>query len=163
MSINKAIIVGNLGKDPEPIAGGKGCKFSVATTEKWKDKQGEKQEKTEWHQITCWGKTAENCVKYLSKGRQVGVEGRIETDTYEKDGEKRYSTGIVAFNVTFLSGGDSASGGSSSSGSNGGRKRRKKQAPAPASSGDSGWDDDDDEWGAPAGPTDSYDDDDIPF
>jgi len=162
MSVNKAIIVGNLGKDPEPIASGKGCKFSVATNEKWKDKNGNFQEKAEWHQITCWGKTSENCVKYLSKGRQVYLEGRIETDEYEKDGEKRYSTGITAFNVTFLSGGEPAGGGSSRSGSNGGRKQRKKRAPAPAQSSGSGWDDDDD-WGVEDNFDQPFDDDDIPF
>lgn len=148
MSVNKAIIIGNLGSDPESIGNGKGCRFSVATNERWKDKSGDTQERTEWHRVTAWGRTGENCMKYLTKGRQVYVEGRIQTDEWEDDdGNTRHSTGIVALNVTFLSGGDSPSGGGSS-GEKKRRKRRKKEAPA-----NDGWGDSDDSW----------DDDDIPF
>ena len=145
MSVNKAIIVGNLGNDPEPIANNQGCKFSIATNERWTDKSGQRQEKTEWHNIVCWGKTAENCVKYLSKGRQVYVEGRLETDQYEKDGVTCYSTKIIAFNVTFLSG----EGGAGNGGGNRQPKQRPAAAPAPAPQA-SVWDDD-------------FEDDDIPF
>ena len=107
--VNKAIIVGNLGKDPEvrfTPSGRAVAKFSVATTEKWTDQQGQKQEKTEWHNIVVWGKQAEICGQYLSKGRQVYIEGRITNRSYDdKDGNKRYITEIIAQNVRFLGGG----------------------------------------------------------
>ena len=104
--INKAILIGNLGSDPETSNpnGSTLCKFSVATSESWKDKNGEKQESTEWHRIECWGKRAEVCGQYLSKGAKVYIEGRIKTDKWETEsGETRYSTKIVAKEVTFLS------------------------------------------------------------
>jgi single-strand DNA-binding protein len=105
-SINKVILIGRLGKDPElkytqsgqPVAG-----FSLATHEVWRDKQGQKQEALEWHNVTVWGKAGENCDKYLNKGSHVYIEGQIKTDSYEKNGEKRYSTKIVAREVKFLS------------------------------------------------------------
>ena len=98
--INKAIIVGNLGRDPEKFNGG--CRLAVATSERWKDKQGQQQERTEWHRVTVFGPSADACVRYLAKGSRVYVEGSIRTDEYEKDGEKRYSTGIIAKTVQFL-------------------------------------------------------------
>lgn len=112
-SVNKAIIVGNLGKDPEVkyTTGGQAvANFSVATSDKWADKSGEKQERTEWHRIVVWGKTAENCAKYLKKGRSVYIEGRIQTREWaDKEGQKRYTTEIVASMVQFLGGkGDGA-------------------------------------------------------
>jgi single-strand DNA-binding protein len=103
-SVNKAIIIGHLGKDPEvkSLDGGQQlARFSVATSESW-TKDGQKQERTEWHRIVAWGKLAEICGRFLSKGKQVYVEGRIQTREYEKDGTKRYSTEIVAQQVTFL-------------------------------------------------------------
>ena len=111
--LNRATIIGHLGRDPEvhhTESGQTVANMSVATTDKWQDRQGEWQERTEWHRVAVWGKQADACAEYLSKGRQVYVEGRIETRTYEKDGEKRYSTGIVASRVQFLGGrnGDSA-------------------------------------------------------
>jgi single-strand DNA-binding protein len=114
--VNKAIIVGNLGKDPEVrfTPGGRAvAKFSVATTERWTDQQGQRQEKTEWHNIVVWGKQAEICGQYLSKGRQVYVEGRITNRSYDdKDGNKRYITEIVVsgpgHNVRFLGSGGGA-------------------------------------------------------
>lgn len=106
MSVNKAIIVGNLGRDPEPIAQGKGCAFSVATSERWKDKSGQQQERTEWHRIVVWGNQADACMRYLAKGRQVYVEGSIQTDEYQADdGSTRKSTQIKAQRVQFLQGG----------------------------------------------------------
>ncbi|MGE0289096.1 MAG: single-stranded DNA-binding protein [Bradyrhizobium sp.] len=106
--VNKAIIVGNLGKDPEVKflnSGQAVCKFSVATTERWNDTNGEKQERTEWHNIVVWGKQAEACGQYLNKGRQVYVEGRITNRSYDdKDGNKRYITEIIARDVRFLGG-----------------------------------------------------------
>ena len=100
-SINKVILVGNLGKDPETRftpSGIKVTKFSIATTDKWKDKStGEKRERTEWHRIEAWRRLAEICEDYLHKGSQVYVEGKLQTDTWEdKDGMKRYTTKIVA-------------------------------------------------------------------
>ena len=104
--INKVIIVGRLGTDPEvkTLAGGQTVtRISVATSEQWSDKDGKKQEKTEWHRITTWGKLAEICGKHLSKGRQVYVEGRLQTNSWEdQQGQKRYSTEIVANTVQFL-------------------------------------------------------------
>ena len=104
--INKAILVGNLGRDPELsyTPGGMAvAKFSIATSEKWKDKNsGEMQERTEWHRITAFGRLAEICGEYLSKGRQVYIEGRIQTSSWEKDGVTRYTTEIIASEMKML-------------------------------------------------------------
>ena len=113
MSYNRAVIVGNLGRDPElkyTQSGTAVCSFSVATGEKWKDKQsGEMKERTEWHKVVVWGAQAETCSKYLSKGTQALVEGRIQTNAWEdKEGNKRYTTEILANTVQFLGGRDSA-------------------------------------------------------
>ena len=120
--INKVIIIGRLGNDPEvryTPSGAAVAKFSVATSEEWKDKTtGEKKERTEWHRITAWGKLGEICGEYLAKGRQVYVEGRLQTSSYDdKDGVKRYSTEIVASDVQFLGPRESGGGRSSSGGS----------------------------------------------
>lgn len=109
--INKVIIVGNLGRDPEVSympSGAALAKFSVATSETWKDKTtGEKKERTEWHRIVAFDKLGEICGKYLAKGRQVYVEGKLQTRSYEdKEGVKRYTTEIVAQDVQFLGGGN---------------------------------------------------------
>ncbi len=108
MSVNKVIIVGRLGQDPElkyTPSGAGVCNFSVATTESWADKSGQKQERTEWHRIVVWGKLAELCNQYLSKGRQAYIEGRLQTRSWEgKDGQKRYTTEINAATVQFLGG-----------------------------------------------------------
>lgn len=101
--INKAIIVGNLGRDPEMFSAG--CKLAVATSERFKSNSGhnnEWQERTEWHRVTVFGKSAEACARFLAKGSRVYVEGRIQTSEYEKNGEKRYSTEIIANTVQFL-------------------------------------------------------------
>ncbi len=112
--VNKVILVGNLGKDPEVryTPGGQAvANFTIATNEAWTDKQGQKQERTEWHRIVVWGKTAENCGEYLSKGRQVYVEGRLQTREWtNKEGAKQYTTEIVANQVTFLGGGERGQG-----------------------------------------------------
>ena len=100
--LNKVILVGNLGADPEmryTASGTAVCKFSLATSRKFTGKDGQKQEKTEWHRIVAWGKLAEICGQYLSKGKQVMIEGRIEYGSYEKDGVKHYTTDIVAENM----------------------------------------------------------------
>jgi single-strand DNA-binding protein len=116
--VNKAIIIGNLGKDPElryTATGTPVAKFSVATSESWTNKQtNTKEEKTEWHNIVVWGKMAEICGEYLKKGRPVYLEGRIQTRKWEdKEGNNRYSTEIVANNVQFLGGRDAGQGQSS--------------------------------------------------
>ena len=124
-SLNKAMIIGRLGKDPEVryTQGGQAvASFSVATDHKWTNKTGEKQEKTEWHRVKAWGKLAELAGEYLSKGRQVYVEGRIETSEYtDKDGVKKYSTEINAQEIQFLDSGKGggAEGGGSSRGEGG--------------------------------------------
>lgn len=113
--VNKAIIVGNLGADPElryTSSGQPVCDMRVATQETWKGRDGEKKERTEWHRVVVWGKQGENVSKYLSKGRQVYVEGRIQTRSWEdREGQKRYTTEIVANNVVFLQGGGRRGGG----------------------------------------------------
>ena len=107
MSLNKALIIGNLGEEPQLKhlpSGNAVTNFSVATTENWNSKDGEKKSKTEWHKITVFGKQAENCSKYLSKGSKVYVEGKITTRSWEdKEGKKRYTTEINANTVQFLS------------------------------------------------------------
>jgi len=109
MSVNKVILVGNLGKDPEvrfTQTGSAVANFSIATTEQWNDRDGKRQERTEWHNIVVWGKQGERCGQYLAKGRQVYVEGSIRTRSYDdKTGTKRYVTEIVAQRVQFLGGG----------------------------------------------------------
>lgn len=103
--VNKVIILGNLGREPElkyTPSGTPVCRIAVATTRTWKDKQGAKQEETEWHRVSVWGKSAEHCNNYLAKGRQVYVEGRIKTSSYEQDGVKKWSTEIVADTVQFI-------------------------------------------------------------
>lgn len=103
--VNKVIIVGRLGQDPEMKAVGQGAtvtRLNVATSENWVGKDGQKQERTEWHRIVVWGKLAEICGKYLAKGRQVYVEGRLQTRSWEDNGQKKYSTEIVASTVQFL-------------------------------------------------------------
>jgi len=105
-SINKVMIIGNLTRDPETIftQGGQAItKFSVATSESWKDKvTGDKKEKTEFHCVVTFGKLAEICGKYLIKGKQVFIEGRLQTNSWEKDGIKRYSTDIIAHEMKML-------------------------------------------------------------
>ena len=124
--VNKAIIVGYLGSDPEIRylqSGTAVANFSVATSETWNDKNtGEKKEKTEWHRIVAWGRLGEICGEYLHKGKQVYVEGSLYTEEWEdKDGVKRYTTKIKASNMTMLGGkGD------------GGQQGGKKQEPAKA-------------------------------
>ncbi len=144
--INKVIIVGRLGNDPEvryTPSGSAVAKFSVATSEEWKDKTtGEKKERTEWHRITAWGKLGEICGEYLSKGRQVYVEGRLQTSSYDdKEGVKRYSTEIVASDVQFLGSKESGGGRSAGVGASGAPPR--------------------DSFGGPGAPPPA--DDDIPF
>lgn len=107
-SLNKVMIVGRLGKDPEiryTQSGTSVCTFSMATDLKWTDKAGVKQEKTEWHRVKAWSKLADLAAQFLAKGRQAYVEGRLETREWtDKDGVKRYTTEIVADQIVFLDG-----------------------------------------------------------
>ena len=110
MSVNKVILVGHLGKDPDvrfTTTGNAVANFSLATSEVWNDREGKRQERTEWHNIVVWGKQAEHCGQYLSKGRQVYIEGSIRTSSYDDKttGQKRYKTEIVAQRIQFLGGG----------------------------------------------------------
>ena len=106
--LNKVFLMGNLGKDPEVrhTAGGKAVvTFSLATAEQWKDQDGNKKERTEWHRIVAWGKLGEICGKYLAKGKQVYIEGRIQTREWEdSDGNKRTTVEIVANDMIMLGG-----------------------------------------------------------
>jgi len=118
--LNKVMIIGNLGADPElrTTTNGTGvCEMRIATNESWFDKaSNERKERVEWHRIIVWGKSGENCAKYLSKGSKAYVEGRIQTREWEdQSGNKRYTTEIVANSVQFLG---SKGGGGSSGGSN---------------------------------------------
>lgn len=144
MGVNKAILIGNLGRDPELRQTGSGtsvCEFSLATTERYTDGSGNRQERTEWHRIIVWGRQGENAARYLTKGRQVYVEGRIQyRDWEDKDGNKRTTTEIVAMSVQFLSDGGSRGGGS--------------DAPPPP---------DDRHAPPPSGEGGGFDDDEIPF
>ena len=149
-SVNKVILVGNLGRDAElryTPGGASVAKFSIATTEIWNDKGGQRQERTEWHNIDLWGKQAETLAEYLVKGKQVYIEGRLQTDEYtDKEGIKRKSTKVRCDRVVLLGGGSGS--GRSSGYSRGGAE--ESMAPAPV--------------GAP-GPdvSEPLTDDDIPF
>ena len=148
--INKVILVGNLGKDPELSylpSGQSVAKFSLATSRSYKDKSGEMKEETEWHNIVAWGKLGEICAQYLTKGRQAYVEGRIQSRTWEgRDGQKRTTVDIVASDVQML-GGRGEGGGSERSGRSMGGERGSSSA-----------DEGSQETGAP-----EITDDDIPF
>ncbi|MEC9465728.1 MAG: single-stranded DNA-binding protein [Myxococcota bacterium] len=122
--VNKVILMGRLGADPEVRYTPNGqavAQFSLATSRQWKDNTGQRQEKTEWHRIVAWGKTAELCGEYLSKGRQVYLEGRIEYRTWDdKEGNKRYTTEVIAREVQFIGGRNDAGGGGDFGGGGGG-------------------------------------------
>jgi len=133
-SVNKAILVGNLGRDPEVryMPNGEAvCNFSIATTENWKDKNGQKQEKTEWHNIVMYRRLAEIAGEYLKKGRSVYVEGRLQTRKWEKDGVTRYTTEIIADQMQML--GSREGGGSPNASYDGGAADDMNQDAGPAS------------------------------
>ena len=106
--LNKVMLIGRLGKDPDIRYASSGtavCNFSVATSRSWKDKDGNKKEEVEWHNVVAFDKLAENCAEYLKKGSQVYIEGRIKTEKYDdKEGVTRYATKINAHTVQFLDG-----------------------------------------------------------
>lgn len=141
-SVNKLILVGNLGRDAElryTPGGAPVSTFSLATTEVWNDKGGQRQEKTEWHRITVWGKTAESLQEYLVKGKQVYVEGRIQYREWtDKEGVKRNTAEVRADRIVLLGGG----------GGGGGRQQARAAAPVEESAGE---------------PATELTDDDIPF
>jgi single-strand DNA-binding protein len=113
-SVNKVILVGNLGRDAElryTPGGAAVATLNMATTEVWNDKGGQRQEKTEWHRVVFWGKVAESLTEYLTKGKQVYVEGRLETRQWnDKDGNKRYTTEIKGDKIVLLGGGGGGGG-----------------------------------------------------
>ena len=150
--VNKVILIGNLGGDPEvryTANGNAVANFRIATNESWTDKQGQKQERTEWHRIVCWGKLAELAGEYLHKGRQVYIEGKLQTRQWDdREGNKRYTTEIVTREMTFLGGrGDSAGNGNG-----------RPSGPARDSGGDSGKSEKGYDYGPPP-----MGDDDVPF
>jgi single-strand DNA-binding protein len=152
-SVNKVILVGNLGRDAElryTPGGAAVATLNMATTEVWNDKSGQRQEKTEWHRIVLWGKTAESLNEYLTKGKQIYVEGRLQTRQWDdKDGNKRYTTESRGDRVVLLGGGGGGGARGGGGGSRGG-----------ASAGDSGGGD----FGAPSPESSApLTDDDIPF
>ena len=153
-SVNKVILVGNLGRDAElryTPGGAAVATINMATTEVWNDKAGQRQEKTEWHRVVLWGKSAESLTEYLTKGKQIYVEGRLQTRQWDdKDGNKRYTTEIRGDRIVLLGGGGGGRGG-------GGMSRGGGVAASEESAGGHGG-------GAPSpdGP-EPITDDDIPF
>lgn len=128
--LNRVMLLGNLGADPElkVTQGGQALlKLRLATTETYLDKNNTRQERTEWHSVTMWGKRGEALAKFLTKGERIFVEGRLQTSSYEKDGEKRYRTEVIATNL-ILGGRGKGSGDQPYEGGGGGERR----APAPA-------------------------------
>jgi single-strand DNA-binding protein len=142
-SVNKVILVGNLGRDAElryTPGGAPVATLNLATTEIWNDKAGQRQEKTEWHRVVLWGKTAESLNEYLTKGKQIYVEGRLQTRQWDdKDGNKRYTTEIRGDRIVLLGGGGGAA------------RQQARGAAAPAA---------EDQMGEPVS---ELTDDDIPF
>ena len=169
-SVNKVILLGNLGRDPETrytTGGDAVTNLNIATSEQWKDKNGEKQERTEWHRVVLFGRQAEIAGEYLKKGRSVYIEGRLQTRKYtDKDGVEKYSTEIVGDRMQLI--GSAREGGSASAdaefstaggGNSGGSQRRGSGGTGGSGTGGSGG-------GSPSGgarkTTDDFDDD-IPF
>ena len=150
-SVNKVILIGNLGRDPElrfVQSGQAVANFTLATNDRWTDRDGKPQERTEWHRIVVWGKQAENCANYLAKGRSVYVEGRLQTREWEdKEGQKRQTTEVVAQLVQFL----------------GSRDGGGREAPARGTGGGSAPPESEGDPGAGAGPGAARGSDDIPF
>ena len=159
-SVNKVILIGNLGRDPETrytTGGDAVCNLRIATTDTWKDKAGEKQEKTEWHTVVLFGRQAEIAGEYLKKGRPVYIEGRLQTRKWtDKDGVEKYSTEIVGDRMQLLGSRDGGSGGGSgggdaefSGGSSGGVRRESSSgstgAAKPTATAKKGVDDFDDD------------------
>ena len=164
--INKVILIGNLGQDPDmrsTQSGSSVANLRIATTERRKDRDGNWNDHTEWHSVVSFGRTAENVGKYCRKGKQIYVEGRLQTRKWQdRDGRDRYSTEVVADNIRFLSGGSSQGQGSYSGGGGGGGNYQNN-APAPSNNG--GWNQQQQAAPAPAAaePMPYADDEEIPF
>ena len=146
--VNKVILIGNLGRDPEVRSTPSGqavASFSLATNRRWRDRDGNRQEQTEWHDIVCWGRQAEVAGQYLTKGRQIYVEGRLQTRSWEdkQSGEKKYRTEVICENFQMLGTRSDMDGGG------GGGSRRSDPFPPTG--------------GAPGGGDPGPSDDDIPF
>ncbi len=175
--LNRVMLLGNLGADPElrVTPGGQAVlKLRLATNESYLDRNNVRQERTEWHRVTIWGRRAEALGKILQKGDLLFVEGRLQTSSYDKNGEKRYSTEVVAVNIVLpgsgggrgargegpRAGGDSmregGGGAGGGGGGGGGRPRRDTDGPEPFAP-------DDFEGGAAGGSSGGGSDDDIPF
>lgn len=149
-SVNKVLLIGNLCADVElkyTPSSKAVANLRIATNETWKDQSGAKQERTEFHRVTVWGDQAENCSKYLAKGRSVYIEGKLQTRTYDKDGQKHYATDVIADRVVFLGGGK----GEREHGDDSSEPSHARRA-APV-----------DQGGQQHGPVTPPDDDDIPF
>ena len=150
MTVNKVILIGNLGADPETRTAASGTvvsKLRLATTERVKDRDGNWNDHTEWHRVTCFGRTAENVAKFLSKGRQVYVEGRLRTEKWQdRDGNDRWTTEVIANQIRFLGGREGGGGYQGGGGSGGGGS----YGGGPPS-------------GGSPGPSSGSPDDDIPF
>lgn len=135
MGINKVILVGNLGGDPEikKTASDQSITlFNLATSKSWTNREGQRQESTDWHRIVVWGKLGETCAQYLAKGRQVYIEGRIQTRSWEDDkGQKRYTTEVIANQVLFLGSAQNAADGMSQQ-AMGNQSRNQQQTTTPA-------------------------------
>jgi single-strand DNA-binding protein len=137
-SVNKVILVGNLGRDAElryTPTGAAVATINMATTEVWNDKAGQRQEKTEWHRVVLWGKPAESLTEYLVKGKQIYVEGRLQTRQWDdKDGNKRYTTEIRGDRIVLLGGGGGGgrSGGGAATGDRGDSTATHAQGPEPS-------------------------------
>ncbi len=170
-SVNKVILLGNLGRDPETrytTGGDAVCNLNIATSEQWKDKSGEKQERTEWHRVVLFGRQAEIAGEYLKKGRSVYIEGRLQTRKYtDKDGVEKYSTEVVGDRMQliggaregggdadFSGGGDATRGGGSRRDDDGGARREGSGGGAKPAGGAGG--------GGAKKNVDDFDDD-IPF
>jgi single-strand DNA-binding protein len=158
-SVNKVILLGNLGRDPETrytTGGDAVTNLNIATSEQWKDENGEKQERTEWHRVVLFGRQAEIAGEYLKKGRSVYIEGRLQTRKYtDKDGVEKYSTEIVGDRMQLIGGGRESGGGDVEFSSSGGGAPRRE--PAGAGGGGGGT-----RGGGAKKGTDDFDDD-IPF
>jgi single-strand DNA-binding protein len=158
-SVNKVILLGNLGRDPETrytTGGDAVTNLNIATSEQWKDKSGEKQERTEWHRVVLFGRQAEVAGEYLKKGRSVYIEGRLQTRKYtDKDGVEKYSTDLVADRMQLIGGSREGSGGDVEFTAGSGAPARRESAGAGAGAGGKGS-------GGAKKNVDDFDDD-IPF
>ena len=158
-SVNKVILLGNLGRDPETrytTGGDAVTNLNIATSEQWKDKNGEKQERTEWHRVVLFGRQAEVAGEYLKKGRSVYIEGRLQTRKYtDKDGVEKFSTEVVGDRMQLIGGSRDSTGGDAEFNSGAAPTARREGTPTGAAAASKGG-------GAPKKNVDDFDDD-IPF